>query len=129
MKEGNMPVVKHGHTWGSWRFDEKRLYLDYVPTDYNIYLDRVNLVLQVFTSIRQIKTKPWGSPFELENLLRAYANIFASSSKFQKAFKQEIAPRQDQWNTFLKETVVLIRTPDAADWNLKLEEIYKKFHA
>jgi hypothetical protein len=123
-------TIKHGHRWGNWQFDEKRLYLDHIPTNYNISLHPRNLVVQIFHSVRQIRQKTWGSPPELHDLLRAYAEIFESNTKFRNAFQKGIVTRQDSWKAFCKDTAALINQPTlwSPEWNTKLEEIRKRFY-
>jgi hypothetical protein len=123
-------VTEHGHRWGNWQFDGKRLYLDHIPTNYNICLHPGNLVVQIVESIRQIRATAWGSPPDLHNLLRAYAEILESNTRFRNAFQKEIVTRQDRWKAFCEETATLINQTmlGTSEWNAKLEEIHKKFY-
>ena len=123
-------MAKHGDKWGNWQYDARKLYLDYVPEDYNIRLQKQGLAGQVFSWVRQVRPKTWASPYDLQDLLRAYKDLFESDAKFQNAFKREIEPRKDRWIAFCNEMAVLIQTsPQGSEWGLRLQAIYDTFRA
>jgi hypothetical protein len=123
--------VAHGHEWFFWRFDERRLFLDYCPNGYNISLRTSALPGQIFNAMRNIGAKDWGSRDVLIDLLKAYREIFSLSRKFAESFESEIAPRMDRWDGFCSEVTKLIRKKDGDTprWNRELEEAYTRFNA
>lgn len=121
--------VAHGHEWDFWRFDERRLYLEYRLNDYRIPLQTIGLAAQVLSWIRQVGAKDWAAPSVLLELLKAYREIFSNSRKFSESFQREIATRKDRWDVFCSEMVALIRAKqrDIPSWNRGMEEAYNRF--
>jgi hypothetical protein len=121
--------VAHGHRWGEWQFDERRLYLDYLPHDYNVSLPTQNLVNQVFGCLRQVAAKTWGTKQVLFDLIQAYSEIFSCNSKFSKPFQSEIATRKSAWDQFLADVKALVKEEgiDRPSWNRKLDEAFNRF--
>jgi hypothetical protein len=126
-----MPTIQHHHRWGNWQFDERKLYLDYVPHGYNIPLQTTNLFGQILNSVRSIKTKSWGTQSELLDLLSAYRDVFHSNARFKQSFDQEITQKHIRWLAALNEVATLIRTGPSGqgEWQQCLEVIRSDFDA
>jgi hypothetical protein len=97
----------HGHEWAVWRFDERRLFLDYRPNDYNIPLQTSDLSMQVLNWIGNVHSKSWASHDVLIELLMAYREIFSRSRKFAGPFEAEIPFRKGRWDGFRSEVANL----------------------
>jgi hypothetical protein len=121
--------VPHKHRWGDWQFDERRLYLDYLPHNYNAPLPTQNLAGQMFSSLRGVAAKTWGTKQVLLNLTQAYSEIFSCNPKFSKPFQNEIATRKAAWDQFLAEIKALVEEEgvDRPSWNRELEEAFNRF--
>lgn len=121
--------MTHGHRWGDWQFDERRLYLDYLPHNYNISLPSQNLANQLFSSLRQIAAKTWGTKQVLLDLLQAYSEIFSRNPRFLKPFQREIATRKEAWGQFLADARALVGEEgiDRPNWDRRLQEAFNRF--
>lgn len=126
----NKPIsVTHGHKWGEWEFDERRLYLDYLPHGYNIPLHTQNLAGQMLGFLRQVAAKTWGTTQVLSDLIQAYSEIFSCNSKFSKPFQSEVETHKPAWEQFLADVKSLVKEKDTdrPNWNRKLDEAYDRF--
>ena len=124
-------LIAHGHQWGEWQFDERRLYLDYLPHNYNILLIPQNLASQVFGCLQGVAAKTWATKQVQLDLIKAYSDIFAFHPRFSKSFQSEIATNEAGWKQLLANIRALIREEgtDRQIWNQKLQAAFEQFKA